>query len=100
MDGALLVSIQAENDDSMYVLLQRKGGEMTPMEQFKKEVGLPILVWNATITIMYIDWLERQIEIREQAAFEAAREVQYSDEGTGSWEYETFEDWEGKDNGK
>jgi hypothetical protein len=40
--------------------------------------------------------MQRYAFIREQQAWNAAREVGYSDEGTGSWKYQIINEWREK----
>jgi len=78
---------------------------MTLREQFEKETGKTILSYGVhtidnqrfhTLPGMpYIQWLEQQIPIREQAAWDAAREEGAEDEfGIPECQkYQTIEDW-------
>jgi len=63
-------------------------------EQFEKETGGIAFYNHAGMAgTDYVEWLEQQIPIREQAAWNVAREVCYSDEGTGSWKYQIINEW-------
>ena len=71
---------------------------MTLREEFEKETGKKSYLLKgegdySLIRYEYVRWLEEQIPIREKKAFDAAREVASSDEGTNYFKYETVEDW-------
>ena len=70
---------------------------MTLREQFEKITNIESLErefeLNHAMVWVYIQWLESQIPIYEAMAFNAARKVASSDEGTNYFKYETVEDW-------
>ena len=71
--------------------------QMTLREQFEKITNIESLErefeLNHAMVWVYIQWLESQIHIYEAMAFNAARKVASSDEGTNYFEYQTVEDW-------
>jgi hypothetical protein len=63
-------------------------------EQFEKETGGIAFYNHAGMAgTDYVEWLEQQIPIREQAAWDAAREDEDSDLPFPKQKYQSIEDW-------